>query len=75
MMNRDKFYDAFMETAPEPEPAAADMEELEDPPVKDTYTRAEVEELINKKLEEITKGELNNGSNSEEGTADEAGNE
>lgn len=73
MMNRDKFYDAFMETAPEP-PAADDMEELEDPPVKDTYTRAEVEELINKKLEEITKGDLSNGSN-EEGNTDEAGNE
>lgn len=73
MMNRDKFYNAFMETAPEPEPAAADVDENDDPPVKDTYTRAEVEELINKKLEEITKGDLSNGSSNEEGnTADGA---
>lgn len=70
-MNKDDFYAAFMETAPPAEPAPAAPDEI---PEKDTYTRAEVEELINSKINEILKGENDNGSN-EEGSSENTGNE
>ena len=64
-MNRDKFYEEFMQTAPAPDPVQAAPDEIPD---KDTYTRAEVEQLINSKINEILKGENDNGSNTEEST-------
>lgn len=64
MMNRDKFYDEFMQTAPAPDPVPAAPDEI---PEKETYTKAEVEEIINNKIEEIIKGGNYNGS-SEEGS-------
>lgn len=55
-MDRDRFYENFMETAP-----PADPVEPEDMSSKETFTRAEVEELINQKIEEM-KGGFYNGS-------------
>lgn len=62
MINRDKFYNEFMQTAPVPDPVPAAPDEI---PEKDSYTKAEVEEIINSKIEEIIKGGNYNGSNEE----------
>lgn len=57
-MDRDRFYENFMETA---SPAPVDPVETEDMSSKETFTRAEVEELINQKIEEM-KGGFYNGN-------------
>lgn len=76
MISKDDFYKAFAETAPTPEPAPAAPDEIPD---KDSYTRAEVEELVNRKIEEILKGENDNGSNEgnegNEGNNEKGGND
>lgn len=62
MINRDKFYDEFIKTAPAPDPVPAAPDEI---PEKESYTKAEVEEIINSKIEEIIKGGNYNGSTDE----------
>lgn len=49
-MLQDFFFAAYKETGPAPAPV-----DPEDIPVKDTYTRAEVDEIISRKLEEAVK--------------------
>lgn len=49
-MLKDFFFEAYKETAPAP--AAPDPGEI---PQKDSYTRAEVDEIISRKLEEAVK--------------------
>lgn len=76
-MDRDRFYENFMETAP---PAPVDPVETEDMSSKETFTRAEVEELINQKIEEMKggfyNGEETGGSNEgTEGNDENGGNE